>query len=221
MTAMNHQIAQMQLNEQTIQLTLANGRQLSTPIKRHIRLEKATPEQRLQWVLTDGDHGLNWPALWEPSNEGMVSVWDIEQDLLYNSAMETLKAADWDVNRLTRPEQELVALWRMEADINNGGFLQFFANWGDANYRTTLAALQQIQATATFGLLQSMYQVIAHLENNDSLKSLHDIPALLSDAEQDQLQALDEAFWDYPERLNKLVVMHYNPLGASKQITLA
>jgi hypothetical protein len=34
-------------------------------------------------------------------------------------------------------QHELVALWRMEADINNGGFLQFLGNWGVENHQLT------------------------------------------------------------------------------------
>ena len=37
-------------------------------------------------------------------------------------------------------------------------------------------------------------------------------PTLLTDAEHEQLQELEEAFWDYPEPLNKLMVMHYGPV---------
>lgn len=37
-------------------------------------------------------------------------------------------ASDW--NTLATHEQEIAALWLLEADVYNGGFVQFFCNWG-------------------------------------------------------------------------------------------
>lgn len=31
---------------------------------------------------------------------------------------------------LTSNEQDIAALWLLEADVFNGGFIQFFCNWG-------------------------------------------------------------------------------------------
>lgn len=207
----SNRITGVRIDEQTIWLALADGRELAEPIKRHIRLEKSTPEQRLGWVLTDEDHGLNWLALWQPSPEGMVSVWDLDQDTLYNQAMGALLAAQWDVTRISPVQHELVALWRMEADINNGGFLQFLGNWGLANHQLSLQALQTIGAPLTHRCLQDMFAVLRRFEKSPENVDFSDLPALLTDAEHEQLQELEEAFWDYPEPLNKLVVMHYGP----------
>ena len=211
MNPQSNRITGVRIDEQTIWLALADGRELAEPIKRHIRLESAAPEQRLAWALTDEDHGLNWPALWQPSAAGMVSVWDLDQDSLYNQAMGALLAAQWDITRISPVQHELVALWRMEADINNGGFLQFLGNWGLANHQLTLQALQAIGAPITRQCLQDMFAVLKRFEEGPENVDYSDLPALLTDAEHAQLQELEEAFWDYPEPLNKLVVMHYGP----------
>ena len=211
MTETDNRITGVRFDDQKLWLTLADGRSFCEPIKRHIRLEKATPEQRLQWELTDDDHGLNWPALWKSSDTGMVSVWDIEQDLLYNQALGALQAVKWDTKLITPAQHELVALWRMEADINNGGFLQFLGNWGVENHQLTLQALQAIGAPVTQQCLQDMFAVLRRFEDMPENVDFSDLPELLTDAEHEQLQELEEAFWDYPEPLNKLVVMHYGP----------
>ena len=211
MTETDNRITGVRFDDQKLWLTLADGRSFSEPIKRHIRLEKATPEQRLQWELTDDDHGLNWPALWKPSDTGMVSVWDIEQDLLYNQALGALQAVKWDTKLITPAQHELVALWRMEADINNGGFMQFLCNWGVPNLEVALQALQKLGAIQTHECLQQMFAVIARFEDSPDVTGLDQLPGLLTEAENDRLQELDEAFWDYPDRLPKLVVQHYGP----------
>ena len=51
--------------------------------------------------------------------------------------VEKLNAAggsDWSI--LTPEEQELAALWKLEMDMYNGGFVQFFCNWERQNGRT-------------------------------------------------------------------------------------
>ena len=45
-------------------------------------------------------------------------------------------------------DQLLVALWRMEADINNGGFMQFLCNWGDPTCQLALPVCQYIAMAA-------------------------------------------------------------------------
>lgn len=209
MPQLDNRIASICLDNEYLLLTLVDGRKLKEPIKRYIRVEKATPEQRLQWVLTDEDHGINWPQLWQPSDTGMVSVWDIEQDLLYERALHHLRAVQWNTALISKTQHELVALWRMEADINNGGFLQFLGNWGVKNCQLALQALQTMEATQMHQCLQNMLALVQRFENSPENTSLADLPALLTQAEHERLQTLDEAFWDYPDRLSKLVVMHY------------
>ena len=56
------------------------------------------------------------------------------------------QAGSWKLDTLPQREQDLFALWRLEADMNNGGFLQFFGNWGEANCQIVLDALKKIDA---------------------------------------------------------------------------
>lgn len=212
MDPQSNRIIGVHIDAQTIWLTLADGRKLEKPIQRHIRLEKATPEQRQQWELTDEDHGLNWSALRQLSPEGMLNVWDMDQDSLYAQALDALQAVRWDTTQISSTQHELVALWRMEADINNGGFLQFLGNWGVHNHEIALQALRAIGAPRTHQCLQDMFATLQRFEDAPGNVELSDLPALLTDAEQEQLQALDEAFWEYPERLSRLVVLHYGPV---------
>ena len=38
-----------------------------------------------------------------------------------------LKTKDWSA--LTEVECELAAIWRLQADVNNGGYIQYYGNW--------------------------------------------------------------------------------------------
>jgi hypothetical protein len=56
---------------------------------------------------------------------------------------------DHDCRLASLPEEwqrELAALWRLEADVNNGAYLQFFANWGRESYEYASRALRKVRA---------------------------------------------------------------------------
>lgn len=205
----DYRITSVSIADTDIQITLANGRTLATPIRRYIRVEKATPSERLAWALTEDGHGLNWPALWAPHPQGMVNVWDILQDALYEEALGRLKDAKWKVSAVAKRDYELVALWRAEADINNGGFLQFLGNWGEDNLIVAIASLETIGAKEAARILRAMYAVVEPYGQTEEVVSLAELPGLLSEAERDRLYELDQAFWYYPDPLPRLVVEQY------------
>lgn len=209
---MDNRITGVQLDAQDIVLSLADGRVLKTPIKRYVRVEGATPEQRLKWVLTDDDHGVNWPELWTPAPDGMVSVWELDQDVIYNGALGRLHAAGWNLADVSEVDREIVALWRMEADINNGGFMQFFCNWGEETFQLALKGLDRIGAPAMRALMEQMFAVFAHYGDTDEVISLADLPGMLTEEENERLEALENTFWDYPDRMDKLVVLAFSGL---------
>ena len=66
MTQTDNRITGVRFDEQKLWLTLADGRNFSEPIKRHIRLEKATPEQRLRLRLLRA-HGFLMKGKSEPA----------------------------------------------------------------------------------------------------------------------------------------------------------
>lgn len=204
-----HAIRTVGIDADALTLTLSDGRVLREPLKRHVRLEKATPAQRLQWVLVDEGHGLDWPALWPASEEGMVNVYTLCWEQLQDEGIAALKAAAWQFDALPLREQQISALWRLEADVNNGGFLQFFCNWGEATCRTAIAALAEIGALKMHFLVKRMRAVLDRLEGSPQIQGLMDLYQHLTPAEHDALEALDEAFWAYPDRLSKLGVLHY------------
>lgn len=209
MSTPDYRIKSLTLTDTHVQLTLANGMTVSEFISRHIRLAKATPAEREQWQLVDDGHGVVWPALLEPSAEGMLNVHDILWDQRYEKAMSALQAAQWKLDRLPLIEQELVALWRMEADINNGGFMQFLCNWGDPTCQLALQALKKIGATHMLAILSRMRGLIDRFEASPELVQLNDIYGAMTEAEQEELEQLDEAFWEYPDVLCRLGLRYY------------
>src|SRR5205085_12634517 len=60
-----------------------------------------------------------------------------QQTFSYNCALSSLSEV-W--------QRELAALWRLEADVNNGAYLQFLQNWGRESYVYASEALRKIGA---------------------------------------------------------------------------
>lgn len=205
----DYRIRDLSLTDTHVVLTLANGRTLHEPIRRHIRLEKGGPAERAQWQLVDDGHGVVWPALLAPSAEGMLNVRDLLWDEVYERALATLQAAEWQLDRLSPRDQELVALWRMEADINNGGFMQFLCNWGDPTCQLALGALKKIGAARTHAILADMRGLIDRFEESPEVVQLNDIYGAMTEDEQARLQELDEAYFEYPDNLARLGLAYY------------
>lgn len=91
----------------------------------------------------------------------------------------------------------LLALYTLEAEVHNGGFVQYFGNTGGAEAATALQTLQEIGAVGAAGLLaRAMELVPAPYEET------------LSDAQWDRLEtertglgALDDEFYALEEDL--------------------
>ena len=205
-------IADVIFEDKRVLLLLDDGRQLAAPLSWvGPKVVAMNARERSQWVATADRRGVNWPGAGQTSADGALHVWMLEQDALFEAALAELEALDWKTDQLPHRSRALVALWRLVADGYNGGLLQFLGNWGVENHQLTLQALQAIGAPVTQQCLQDMFAVLGRFEDMPENVDFSDLPALLTDAEHEQLQELEEAFWDYPEPLNKLVVMHYGP----------
>ncbi|WP_340007586.1 DUF4375 domain-containing protein [Paenibacillus sp. FSL K6-0276] len=116
-------------------------------------------------------------------------------------------ASDW--NTLTPQEQEIAALWLLEADVYNGGFVQFFCNWGDEAYICAVRALQAIGAAHALEIVQSGYACIEHLSEDNRLTQLWDIPKFLTEEEVERLDKLDKRFWEDQDRIAEIAHRYY------------
>lgn len=116
-------------------------------------------------------------------------------------------ASDW--NTLAKQEQEIAALWLLEADVYNGGFVQFFCNWGDEAYICAVRALQAIGAVHALEIVQSGYACIEHLSEDNRLTQLWDIPKFLTEEEAERLDKLDKRFWEDQDRIAEIAHRYY------------
>lgn len=204
-------VATVDFDDDFVLLALADGRRTRQPLRWAPALHEADALQRAQWVLTPGGLGVNWPALLPARKEGVVDVPNQVWDDRYEAALARLKSAGWSLDALSDVDQHLVALWRMEADINNGGFMQFLCNWGDPTCQLALRALQAMGAVQTHAILAGMRGLLDRLEDDPEIKELTDLYGAMTDEEQAALHAFDEAYFERPEDLARLGLQHFGP----------
>ncbi|MEG2802810.1 DUF4375 domain-containing protein [Stenotrophomonas sp.] len=204
-------VAAVDFDDDFVLLSLSDGRRTRQPLRWAPALHGADPAGRAGWALTADGLGVNWPALLPVQAQGVVDVPNQVWDDRYEAALARLKSAGWQLDALSDEDQQLVALWRMEADINNGGFMQFLCNWGDPTCQLALRALQAMGAVKTRALLAGMRGLLDRLEDDPAIKQLTDLYGAMDDAERQAMDALDSAYFERPEDLARLGLLHFGP----------
>ena len=71
--ASDERIADVKLSEDTLSVSLMDGRTITVPLVWYPRLMNATLEQRQQWKLSGGGYGIHWETIDEDlSSEGLL-----------------------------------------------------------------------------------------------------------------------------------------------------
>ena len=71
--AADERVKGVQITEDTVSVSLMDGRIISVPLAWYPRLFNATPEQRKNWQICGGGYGINWPDIDEDlSTEGLL-----------------------------------------------------------------------------------------------------------------------------------------------------
>lgn len=117
------------------------------------------------------------------------------------------------LERLSEKDQEIVRIWRLEADMYNGGFLQYFCNWGYENFEKTRQILTKLGAVQSLAIITEYEKTMAVVKNDERIKELWDIPKyldeFLSEEQQERLNELDELYWENPDDLQLLCFNYY------------
>lgn len=119
-------------------------------------------------------------------------------------------AQDWA--KLSEEEQGLAALWKLEMDMYNGGFIQFFCNWGFECYTHAVRSLNKLQANECLSIITRQYSIIQRLEDDDRLQALWDIPQFLTGSEREEIDKLDQQYWDNQDSIVEKTFATYNHL---------
>ena len=106
--------------------------------------------------------------------------------------------------RLTPKVQVAYCLHRLEAEVNNGGLYQFFSNSTGEYVTETIQALVEIGATKTSELLKRAVAVVFPAGYPEDASQYESSVANFDDV-VDELDALDQEFYEYADPLTDLV----------------
>jgi hypothetical protein len=126
----------------------------------------------------------------------------------------------WAVDYDTLPEPKRVfrAIWEFEAQVNNGGFHQYFLNTSAWTVPGISDALLAIGATATAAIVNDAIAVVGRNVPWQDDEARREKLAALPDIVRQELEGLDQAFFRYPDDLTTLlyqyVCKHRNQIGA-------
>ena len=71
--AADERVAGVELTQDTLSVSLMDGRTISVPLAWYPRLLNATPAQRQNWNMAGGGYGIHWPDIDEDlSTEGLL-----------------------------------------------------------------------------------------------------------------------------------------------------
>ena len=130
-------------------------------------------------------------------------------------------------------QRELAAIWRLEADVNNGAYLQFLSNWGRESYVYASQALKKIGARKMAEIIDRCQALVDEHFNSEGasheqMQNLMPNPVIDHDGELikeagsilpesvvDRINELSYEFMNYPEDIAKLGLNHYRPYLSS------
>jgi hypothetical protein len=97
------------------------------------------------------------------------------------------------------------AVWALESQVNNGGFLQYFVSSDSDTAEFAPAALRTIGANTCAELVESALRAISPSPLPASQAMREKLVASVPEGIQEQMEELDQAFFAYPDDLTSLL----------------
>ena len=101
------------------------------------------------------------------------------------------------ITKLNPVERVIYLISEFEAEVNNGGFDQYFINSSGKYASETIECLKKIEAFHTAGLLKEAIETIATAKSEEDLAEI-----------EGKLDKLDDRFYKYEDNLSELQVKY-------------
>lgn len=109
----------------------------------------------------------------------------------------------WDA--LSHAEQVFACVWQLEAEINNGGFNQFYSNSAGDFATETVNALEEIGAAHTAEIVRQANALFESGEPPRDCEEREEALETIRDDHEDDLDTLNTAFYEYQDNLSELL----------------
>ena len=97
------------------------------------------------------------------------------------------------------------AVWALESQVNNGGFLQYFASGDGDTAEFAPRALRTIGARSCASLVERALRLVSSSPLPESRGARAELLESLPQAVVDRLERIDQAFFAYPDDLTSLL----------------
>jgi hypothetical protein len=97
------------------------------------------------------------------------------------------------------------AIWALESEVNNGGFLQYFSNSSGDTASFAPTALRHIGAVHCAAIVEQAIRIMSAEPLPASRDERHLVLQSLGEAYRAKLQDLDKQFFAYPDNLTELL----------------
>jgi len=102
-------------------------------------------------------------------------------------------------------QQVFSAIWELESQVNNGGFLQYFQSTGGHTINVAPRALRAIGAARSADIVDRALAVVGADGLPDDQASREQLIGALDEPSLGALEALDREFFAYPDNLTDLL----------------
>lgn len=103
------------------------------------------------------------------------------------------------------PQKVFPAIWAVESEVNNGGFSQYFLNFSGETAGFVAEALDQIGAPRTADICRRAIAVAFPAGLPSNSETISSVASDFSDETEEELNALDGEFYQYPHDLTALL----------------
>lgn len=106
---------------------------------------------------------------------------------------------------LTPPEQVFLCVWELEAEVNNGGFDQYFSNTSGDYAPHVEAALTAIGAKRTQKIVRQAIETVGEGVLAEDQEHRQERLLALDEERKERLEKIDQLYFTYPDNVTKLL----------------
>jgi hypothetical protein len=107
--------------------------------------------------------------------------------------------------QLTEADRVLIAIWGLEAEVNNGGFDQYYFNSAGAHARHAPAALRRIGAQSMATIVERANSLFGAQGPPENDVARQEALFALTAVNEGPWDELDRLFFAYPDDISKLL----------------
>ena len=119
------------------------------------------------------------------------------------------KSRPYQYKTIDERTQLIGSLMKLEMDMYNGGFIQFFCNWGYEAYLLAVRGLEEIKAITAKSLLIESFSIIDKYDGDGRIQELWDIPSVLSADEIERLGKIDMEYSKDEANIREKMLSHF------------